>query len=432
MVLVAVCGFVGFSGIARLDAWQTPQVRRVAATSASAPAPRASLPKGIGLEPRVPVDGKLEPLVQAGLSDDAETSAKAIAQLRKLGRPALEYVIGRTTSERFERWRHLADSVAQQRDSQFSRLFWYSDLNEAKAVAAQEKKPILSLRLLGKLTDELSCANSRYFRTVLYPNESVRRVLAEKYVLHWESVRAVPIITIDFGDGRSIKRTITGNSLHLVLDTRGRTVDVVPGLYGPGMFVRVLGQSEELAKRAAEFSDAEFKSAVARLHHDQLKEQQTRWDADWAKLGQESSPSLDQDLNDAEWNKLIPQYSAEIALDQAAATAIAAKAPAEVAARVAMTKMVAEAPGMRMVRNLRPVLGLDSLQNEYKLHRRIHQWLADERQVLDQALTSRVYRDLFLSPLEDPWLGLSQPDVFSAVENDGRHYAVTATQNAGH
>ena len=37
----------------------------------------------------------------------------------------------------------------------------------------QVGKPILSLRLLGKLTDEFSCANSRFFRTVLYPNAEV-------------------------------------------------------------------------------------------------------------------------------------------------------------------------------------------------------------------------------------------------------------------
>jgi hypothetical protein len=70
-------------------------------------------------------------------------------------------------------------------------------------------KPILSLRLLGKLTDEFSCANSRFFRTVLYPNDEVSAVLRDRFVLHWRSVRPVPTVTIDFGDGRKLERTLT-------------------------------------------------------------------------------------------------------------------------------------------------------------------------------------------------------------------------------
>ena len=46
-----------------------------------------------------------------------------------------------------------------------SQLYWYTDLEAAKAQAKRLGKPILSLRLLGKLTDEFSCANSRFFRT---------------------------------------------------------------------------------------------------------------------------------------------------------------------------------------------------------------------------------------------------------------------------
>src|SRR5690606_2917456 len=110
-------------------------------------------------------------------------------------------------------------------------------LEAAKAAASATGKPILSLRLLGKLTDEYSCANSRFFRTILYANESVSKQLRENYVLHWESVRPVPKVTIDFGDGRTLERTLTGNSIHYVLDAQGRVIDGIPGLYGPGAFI---------------------------------------------------------------------------------------------------------------------------------------------------------------------------------------------------
>ena len=46
----------------------------------------------------------------------------------------------------------------------------------------------------------------------------------------------MPIITIDMGDGREMVRTITGNSIHYVLDAKGRVVDGIPGLYGATRF----------------------------------------------------------------------------------------------------------------------------------------------------------------------------------------------------
>jgi len=91
---------------------------------------------------------------------------------------------------------------------------------------AESGPAIAALRAkLGKLDEELSCANSRFFRTTLYANTEVAKYLREHFVLHWKSVRPVPKITIDFGDGRKLERTITGNSIHYVLDTEGRVVD---------------------------------------------------------------------------------------------------------------------------------------------------------------------------------------------------------------
>ena len=107
-----------------------------------------------------------------------------------------------------EQWQRIAtalDTVGQQKNSYIAGLYWYTDLEEAKKTLPPANKPILSLRLLGKLTDEFSCANSRFFRTVLYPNAEVSAYLREHYVLHWQSVRPVPKVTIDYGDGRQAR-----------------------------------------------------------------------------------------------------------------------------------------------------------------------------------------------------------------------------------
>src|SRR5262249_3390832 len=138
------------------------------------------------------------------------------------------------------RLRDALTRVARQYDAYASRLYWYTDLDEAVRVARRDNRPILSLRLLGNLDEELSCANSRFFRTALYPNAEIARYLRQNFVFHWKSERPAPRITIDFGDGRKLERTITGNSVHYILDSKGRPVDAIPGLYGPKAFLHAL------------------------------------------------------------------------------------------------------------------------------------------------------------------------------------------------
>ena len=135
------------------------------------------------------------------------------------------------------RYAALIDQVAGQRGATLSRLYWYTDLEQAKAAAAASGKPILSLRMLGKLTDEFSCANSRFFRTALYTNQEISALLRDNFVLHWQSVRPVPRVTIDFGDGRKLERTLTGNSAHYVLDAIGPAAGRAAGaVWAAGVF----------------------------------------------------------------------------------------------------------------------------------------------------------------------------------------------------
>src|SRR5687768_10236152 len=138
------------------------------------------------------------------------------------------------------------DAVCAQKDAHTTMLYWFTDLDAAIAEAARTKRPILSLRLLGRLDEELSCANSRFFRKSLYIDPAINRVLRDRFVLHWQSVRAVPKVTIDFGNGRTIVKTITGNSAHLVLDSQGRPVDALPGLFSPEIFVQLLARAEAM------------------------------------------------------------------------------------------------------------------------------------------------------------------------------------------
>jgi hypothetical protein len=158
------------------------------------------------------------------------------------------------------------DAAAHQKYASVSRLTWYTDLPAAQAAAREQRRPILHLRMLGRLDEDLSCANSRFFRATLYANAAVSKLLRERFVLLWTSERAVATITIDFGDGRKLVQTTTGNSAHYVMDADGHVLDVLPGLYAPIAFRRELTHSLALADKVRDASDAEREAAVVAYH----------------------------------------------------------------------------------------------------------------------------------------------------------------------
>jgi len=177
------------------------------------------------------------------------------------------------------------DAVARQRDGVTSRLYWFTDSEKARAAARSTGKPILSLRLLGQLEEEFSCANSRFFRTALYANAELSQYLRENFVLHWETVWPVPRITIDFGDGRKLERTITGNSIHYVLDSDGRPIDALPGLYGPKAFRQALGRAEAAAKECAGKPEAERVAFLRNYHELRSADIAANWNRDLSSIG---------------------------------------------------------------------------------------------------------------------------------------------------
>jgi hypothetical protein len=181
-------------------------------------------------EARIIVDARAKG--QSGLDALMAANQDLVARMRSGATPLSDPAAAKL--------RTTLDSVAKQRDAHASGLYWYTDLDAAKAEAKASGKRILSLRLLGNLDEEFSCANSRFFRTALYANKEVSDYLRQNFILHWKSVRPAPKLTIDMGDGRRIERTITGNSIHYVLAPDGFVLDAIPGLYGPDRFIDAL------------------------------------------------------------------------------------------------------------------------------------------------------------------------------------------------
>ena len=256
------------------------------------------------------------------------------------------------------------DEICAQKDAHTTRLYWFTELPAAIAEARRTQRPILSLRLLGRLDEELSCANSRFFRKLLYPDPQINQVLRRDFVLHWESVRPVPKVTIDFGDGRRLERTLTGNSVHLVLDRYGRPVDALPGLMSREVFLEQLAQARSFA-----LAD---RRELAGLH-----------------------------------GRIAPPPPPPVA-----------PVPRAVAAsRIAATKHIMEAPLLRAVTQ---DVDADTQHNLW-LHRVIHEAFAASAEWAGIAgFVEWIYAELFKMPLGDAALGLDVPDPFPTPTPGGR------------
>ena len=381
-------------------------------------------------------------LVQAAVSDNPAVAQRAIQQLRRLGPEGLselakahhEMIVAHTPGNRAtdatdEAWRRLQtalDGVAAQKDAHTALLYWHTDLNRALVQARAEHKPILSLRLLGKLSDELSCANSRFFRTTLYANQQIGDYLREHYVLHWQSERPVPVASIDFGDGRVLKRTLTGNSIHYILDSDGEVREALPGLYGPQAFLQQLQIADQLTTQLAGLP-AESRDAHCAEYHSQ---QQSRIVAAWANdlrqlghlpaAGDPAANALSELSTDNVWTQLAQLHIGEARLDPRTAAIVQPRFPeARAAGRIAVPKSAVEFPVLAKVIRFQNSMSLDSIRNEYTLHRQIHEWFAAGPVHGVEPLNARVYAELFLTPRADPWLGLLPENVYTGLENDG-------------
>ena len=416
--------------------------------------------------------GSLEVLALSATSSDPSESAAAIDQLRSRGQAGLDALLAEyaddvrgkrnsvTRGEPGDRWTLIAaalDRVAAQRDAYAAGLFWYTDFDQARAAAKASSKPILSLRLLGKLDEDLSCANSRFFRLTLYSNSEVSKLLRENFILHWESVRAVPKVTIDFGDGRKLERTLTGNSIHYVLDEDGHPICALPGLYGPAAFLRELERAHQLsASMRGTTAGRDRETLLQRYHQTRLQELEANWAADLKNAGVASPPqrnlsvagspdrpptaeaaapraiskrvierpllrgtlfkgnALETSGEDLEWAKIAKLYAQDAQLDNQSLTLMRNKNLRTYGSGDGSSAF------QRATTNLERAIAEDTARNKYTFETAIHQWFVEGKITKDlSALNEKIYSELFLTPSTDPWLGLFPADSYTGIENEG-------------
>lgn len=406
-----------------------------------------------------------EELARIAASDDAAASKAAIEELREMGQKGLDALMTQNaaaisqfarTGETSAEWSRIAnaiDSVAMQKDAYASGLYWFTDLERAKDEADARNRPILSLRLLGNLNEEFSCANSRLFRSLLYSNAELAKYLRENYVLHWRSVRPAPRITIDFGDGRKIERTITGNSIHYILDESGVVIDALPGLYSPKAFSIYLKQAAEvnkvidgLALPARELAVKKFR----KLSFDRITERRANAVALTKVKLEEPPPAVTYNdkgeavpaINAApvaaakmvivdeisllrvydeftrfapqieftDWQKLAGVYSKDNGLDAASMAFIL---------RQNRGSGRSQAEYDAMFKRLNEFIALDTTRNDFLYRTQIYDQLNRRERLELEQLNDVIYARIFQTPSSDAWLGLYSTDVYAALDGNG-------------
>jgi hypothetical protein len=282
---------------------------------------------------------------------------------------------------------------------------------------------------------------------VLYANSQISSLLRERFVLHWQSMRPVPKLTIDFGDGRKLERTLTGNSIHYVLDSDGRLIDALPGLYAPERFRRELERIASVSTALASIPDANERNTARRQYFEsRFNELENEWRNDVRRAGLRSAPSreIPQATNqpsaaaalpvavskaaierpvlrgmledprliessNAGWSLIASLHANEAALDEASRKLMLFKNPSYNPGSLQLAVLA-----------LQRSIAEDSVRNEYIFRSRIYRWLAGGDTSDDVALLNeKIYSELFLTPSSDAWLGLRPPDTYSGIDNDG-------------
>ncbi len=208
----------------------------------------------------------------------------------------------------------------------------------------------------------------------------------------WESVRPVPLVRIDFGNGTVLTRTLHGNIATHVCAADGQVLDILPGIYAPAAYLDRLAQFRLLANYADQQGPARRAERLRTYHQGQAE-----------ALRKKEPPA--RFINMADRSKRLIEGGIKAVLlpggpAAALSTAQAAK-PATAMIRLDSKEDLANWT----------LLAQDTRQNETARRRQVHDLLAAAGPVRPPAVTKRLYKEVLHADLDDPYLGLG-PTLF--------------------
>lgn len=247
---------------------------------------------------------------------------------------------------------------------------------------------------------------------MLFSQPELAAFLSDTFECAWESVRPVPRISIDFGNGHTLERTLRGNIATYLCTSEGRTFDLLTGLMDADEYRTRLAQGLELFARLRAPGPSVVQQVVA--WHGPLGAAEPGREGlrNFSKAAVELP--LERELTPPLGSWTSPP-GAPTVIDL---TSFGAGQPPPL---VAFSKFEVEAPlesQMTGVRRDASGLALDTGFQRQLGHRLAHAFLAAHPLEEPAALTHDVYRTLLHVDLDDPYLGLA-PEVLGG--EPGRH-----------
>lgn len=219
---------------------------------------------------------------------------------------------------------------------------------------------------------------------MLFSRQDVADFITRYFEPTWESVRPVPLVRIDFGNGTVVTRTLNGNIATYVCNADGQVLDVLPAIYAPKVYLNRLNQLRLLASYVAVVGKDAPEARLKSYHQRQLA----------ALSKNEPAPVV---VPTAGVTKMVIESRVKLMLaagDAATQKAAAADEVPKLASPedVASWKQMAE----------------DTRQNETVRRRQIHELLAAAGLVRPEVITKRLYKEVLHADLDDPYLGLKE------------------------
>jgi len=238
---------------------------------------------------------------------------------------------------------------------------------------------------------------------VLFSDEAVASEMNEGFECSWESVRKVPRVEIDFGDGRKLSRTLAGNVAFYFCTSAGEVFDLAPGVMTKDDFLSRIATAKKMAETIAKLDAASRKEAVARYHLEmRTRESATKKELERVARSVEAEPDM---------SKRQVEHRIKLAMKGAGELLVARSESAPDPDVGIATKMAVERP----VKN---ALHDDTDYNHRERAPKIHALLAGGALEAPRVYTKRVYKEILDVDLDDPYLGLA-PYVLGG--EPGRH-----------
>lgn len=281
---------------------------------------------------------------------------------------------------------------------------------------------------------------------MLFSRDNVAKFVNDNYEATWESVRPVPIIKIDFGNGNVITRTLHGNIATYVCQSDGSVIDVIPGIYAPDVYVQRLNELRLLAGYVRALTPEKGAEFVKNYHADEGKAKAVALPA--RLLDVRKSVDIEGPVRAVvEATKPVPAPPAAQAAVRAAFPPngaapmppngaapvvvrrdvgksrierpvegiIAARMRAQLRTEEARAAAEKAATGLTSAEDLASweLLREDTQGNETVRRKQIHAMLAKLGSVKPAEITKALYKDVLHADLDDPYLGLG-PTLFGS------------------